>query len=84
MHVTADTITTIGPISPASTAACPITIPPTIPSVEPIGDGSLTPASRNSSKAISITIISVAVDNGTSILLPAILSTSSTGSKFGL
>ena len=51
-------ITIIGLISFASTAACPITIPPTTPIACPTGPGSLIPASRSSSKAVSIIIIS--------------------------
>ncbi|MNP50083.1 hypothetical protein D3C76_1443210 [compost metagenome] len=41
-------------VNPASTAAVPITIPPTIPIVCPILEGRRAPASRSSSKVVSI------------------------------
>ena len=49
----------------ALTAACPNTRAPTIPIVGPIGEGTLRPASRISSKEISITKISKIIGKGT-------------------
>lgn len=49
----------------ALTAACPNTKAPTIPMVGPIGEGTLSPASRISSKEISITKISKITGKGT-------------------
>ena len=65
--VNATTITTIGLTRLASTAACPIIRPPTIPIVFPIAPGSRTPASRNSSKEISMRMTSSAAGKGTPI-----------------
>ena len=58
-------ITTTGPTIPASTAAEPITIPPTMPKAELTGEGSLTPASLQSSKAVSIISTSAIAGKGT-------------------
>ena len=55
----------IGLTIPALTAACPITRAPTIPIVGPIGEGTLRPASRISSKEISRTNNSKIIGKGT-------------------
>ena len=49
----------------ALTAACPRTKAPTIPIVGPIGEGTLSPASRINSKDISIIKISTITGKGT-------------------
>lgn len=69
--VNATTITTIGLTRFASTAACPIISPPTIPMVFPIAPGRRTPASRNSSKDNSIKSTSTTPGNGTPCLAAA-------------
>lgn len=63
----------------ASTAACPNTSAPTIPRVGPIGLGTLTLASRISSKENSITKISKIIGNGTDSLEAMIANKSSVG-----
>lgn len=67
----ADTETTIIRtllVKPASTAAVPITIPPTMPIVCPILEGSLAPASLNNSIIPSIINASITGLNGTLLL----------------
>lgn len=63
--VIATTMIKIGLTILALTAACPKTKAPTIPIVGPIGEGTLNPASRISSKEISISKISKIIGNGT-------------------
>ena len=63
----------------ALTAASPITNAPTIPIVEPIGEGTLSEASRISSKAISIARISTITGKGTFSLEASIEKRSSVG-----
>ena len=63
--VIATTMIKIGLTISALTAACPKTKAPTIPIVGPIGEGTLNPASRISSKEISISKISKIIGNGT-------------------
>ena len=65
------TITTTGLTIFASTAACPMINPPTIPIVFPIAPGRRMPASRNSSKDSSIRITSTTEGNGTPCLAAA-------------
>ena len=61
----ATTIIKIGLTIPALTAACPMTSAPTIPMVGPIGEGTLKPASRISSKDVSKTNSSKMIGKGT-------------------
>lgn len=63
----------------AETAACPKIKAPTIPSVGPIGEGTLSPASRISSKENSIINISKIIGNGTDCLEATIAKRSSVG-----
>ena len=65
------TMITIGLIILACTAACPKIKAPTIPMVGPMGEGTRKPASRISSKAISIDSTSITDGNGTLSLDPA-------------
>ncbi|MNN89766.1 hypothetical protein D3C81_2076270 [compost metagenome] len=65
MAVTATTITRIGLTIPASTAACPIIRPPTIPIAGPIGLGRRSPASRNISMETSMISASTSEGKGT-------------------
>ena len=62
--VNANRMTTIGLTKFASTAACPIMRPPTMPIVFPMAPGSLMPASRSSSKDSSIMSTSMSCGNG--------------------
>ena len=62
--VNATRMTTIGLTKFASTAACPIMRPPTMPIVFPMAPGSLMPASRSSSKDSSIMSTSMSCGNG--------------------
>ena len=65
------TITTIGLTRFASTAACPMIRPPTIPMVFPIAPGSRTPASRRSSNDNSMISTSTTAGKGTPCLASA-------------
>ncbi|MNP55072.1 hypothetical protein D3C76_1496840 [compost metagenome] len=62
--VIATTITIAADTIPASTAACPITIVPTIDTACPIVRGIRMPASRKISKAISIINASIKAGKG--------------------
>ena len=70
--VTAIIITKNGFTIPAFTAASPITRPPTIPIVYPIGFGNRIPASRINSIVKAIINVSIYAGNGTPSLAPAI------------
>ena len=59
------TMTSGAEMKRASTAACPITTPPTVDSAFPMPCGIISPASRRSSKAISIKNVSKTGENGT-------------------
>ena len=63
--VIATIIINIGLTIPALTAACPSTSAPTIPIVDPIAEGTLSPASRINSKANSISKTSAIIGKGT-------------------
>ena len=63
----------------ASTAACPRTKAPTIPIVCPSGVGTRTPASRISSREISIMRISKKIGKGTDSREPMMTSNNSVG-----
>ena len=63
----------------ALTAASPKTNAPTIPIVEPIGAGTLIPASCISSNANSIKIISNSIESGTACLEEIIENSNSVG-----
>ena len=65
----------------ALTAASPKISPPTIPIVGPIGEGTLKPASRISSNAISIKSISKIVGNGTVSRAASIVNNNSVGNN---
>ncbi len=65
----------------ASTAAWPMTTPPTNPIVWPSGLGSLKPASLSSSIVISITIASIIGGKGTFSLFAAMVTASDVGSS---
>jgi hypothetical protein len=77
--VIATIIINIGLTMPALTAACPKINPPTIPTVEPIGDGTLSPDSLISSKENSIIKISKITGKGTPSLEASIEKSSSVG-----
>ncbi|MNP09381.1 hypothetical protein D3C76_1014880 [compost metagenome] len=64
MAVKATIMTMMLETMPASTAAVPITRPPTMDTVGPTARGIRTPASRRISKVISISIASTNTGNG--------------------
>ncbi|MNZ95955.1 hypothetical protein D3C78_1151300 [compost metagenome] len=66
--VTETTMTRIGLTIPASTAACPMIRPPTIPIAGPIGLGKRRPASLKISIEISIINASINTEKGTPCL----------------
>lgn len=65
----------------ALTAASPSIIPPTIPIVGPIGDGTLIPASRINSNETSINKISNIVGNGTVSRAASMVKSNSVGNS---
>ena len=77
--VIATTIIRIGLTIPALTAASPKIKAPTIPIVEPIGEGTLKPASLISSKENSISKSSKSIGKGTFSLADNIEKSSSVG-----
>lgn len=79
--VIATIIIRIGLTRFALTAASPKINPPTIPIVGPMGEGTRTPASRISSKDISINRISKITGNGTVSRAASIVNNSSVGSS---
>ncbi len=81
--VRAEIITTVGLTIPASTAADPIIIPPTIPMVELTGEGNRMPASRKSSNANSIIITSPTTEKGIFCLVAAIFIAKAVGINSG-
>ena len=81
--VNAEIITTLGLTIPASTAACPIIIPPTIPIVELTGEGSRIPPSHSNSNANSIINISPTAGNGIFCRVCAIFNAKFVGSMEG-
>ncbi|MNW08593.1 hypothetical protein D3C71_2054000 [compost metagenome] len=80
MAVMATTITITADTIPASTAACPMTIDPTIETVCPIARGILMPASLNISKIISMINASIKAGKGTPSRCAAKLNSSIVGS----
>ena len=81
--VRAEIMTTAGLTSPASTAAEPMMIPPTMPMVALTGDGSRTPASRSKSKANSMEMTSTATEKGMLCLVVAIFNAKDVGKSSG-
>ena len=68
MPAVATTMTAMGDMTFASTADWPTISAPMTLTVSPMGLGSRSPASCSSSKAMSMPVISSAVENGTSCL----------------
>ena len=83
MPVRAEMMTTAGLTRPASTAAEPMMMPPTIPMVALTGEGRRTPASRSNSKANSIEITSTATEKGILCLVVAIFNAKDVGKSSG-
>ncbi len=83
MPAMATTTSTAGDTSLASTAAEPTTSPPRMETVCPMEEGRRSPASWSTSKASSITRISVRVEKGTSALAAMMDRDSLTGISSG-
>lgn len=77
------TMTIIGLTTPADTAASPITNPPTIPMVWPIGEGNRSPASCNNSIVSTIRKASTTGGKGTASRVAAIDNAISVGNRPG-